>query len=87
MIELRIDASELRPLIRQIVAEALAAIDERFPADGRIAYSEGEAAALLGVARHVLRDSRLRGDIEAKRIGKGWRYSRPALLEFVGGNR
>ena len=46
----------------------------------RLGYSEAEAAALLGIARHVLRDARLRGEITARKVGKQYLYSRQALV-------
>lgn len=53
----------------------------------RLAYPEAEAAMLLGVARHVLRDARLRGEIKATRIGKRIVYARDELLRFLARRR
>jgi excisionase family DNA binding protein len=79
------DIASLQPIIASAVRLALQEIqagDAKLGAD-RLAYSEAEAAALLGVARHVLRDARLRKEIRAKKIGKGWRYSRAELARFI----
>ncbi len=86
---MKLDASdlpELRPLIAAIVSET---IDQRQAVEAqlgdRLAYSEAEAAALLGLKQHQLRDARLRGEIDVRRIGSGYRYSRSQLLAFVEG--
>lgn len=78
------DINDLKPLIRQVVLEVLDSIrtqGDRF--NGRLAYSEAEAAALLGVQRHVLRDCRLRGEVKARRIGKEYRYCEAELRKFL----
>ena len=75
---------DLRPLVQLVVAEAMAKVEaERAKLDGRLAYTEPEAAALLGIPRHSLRDCRLRGEVTASRIGKRIVYSREALSEFL----
>lgn len=74
-----INADALRPLLEAVVIDVLA----RVATDGRIAYSETEAAALLGVARHVLRDARLDGKVRATKVGRGVRYTRHELLRLL----
>ena len=54
---------------------------------GRLAYTEAEAASLVGVERHVLRDARLRHEIEASRVGKRIVYTRDELLRFLHAQR
>lgn len=76
-----IDAAALRPMLRSIIAE----LQEEIAADDRLAYAEKDAAALLGVQRHVLRDARLRGEVKAVKLGKSWRYSRANLLHYLDG--
>lgn len=84
--ELHIDAADLRPVIEHVVAATLERLDaERARFSGRLAYSEAEAAAALGVPRHVLRDCRLRGEIHARKIGRAFRYSRDELVRFLEG--
>jgi rRNA-processing protein FCF1 len=79
-----IPGNELRPLIEQVVTETLDRLEaERVRLSSRIAYTEGEAASLIGVARHVLRDARLRHEIEASRVGKRIVYTRDELLRFL----
>jgi hypothetical protein len=76
----------LRPLVEQIVTEVLARLDQAratLPAD-RLAYSEPEAARLLGMQRHQLRDERLRGRIQASKIvGKQVRYLPQDLTNYL----
>lgn len=81
MLRVELTEQELEPLIRRIVGEALSGA-AKLPA-GRLAYTEAEAAALLGVPKHVLRDSRLRGEIQARRVGKGYLYSHAELTRFL----
>jgi len=53
--------------------------------DGRIAYSEAEAAALVGLEPHVLREQRRLGRITpcAARPGRRILYSRRAIEDFL----
>lgn len=79
------DIADLRPLIAAAVEEtlaALAAADARVP-DSQIAMAEAEAAASIGVARHVLRDARLRGEVKGSKPGKCVVYRRDELLRFL----
>ncbi len=82
------DVETLRPVIEQVVAETVAQLGaEQSKFNGRIAYTEPEAAALLGVQAHVLRDLRRMGGIEASRLGKRIVYMRADLIEFLERNR
>jgi hypothetical protein len=78
------DPGDLRPLIEHVVSETIERLEsERAKLNGRLGYSEPEAAALLGVERHVLRDARLRGEIAARKIGKRIIYERDELIRFL----
>ena len=80
----KLDESDLRSVIETVVAETLKRVQaDRAKLNGRLAYREPEAAALLGVAPHVLRDARRRGKIQGTRIGRYIIYSRESLLEFL----
>jgi hypothetical protein len=85
-----IDVDQLRPLISEIVELTLERLDQAratLPAD-RLAYSEAEAAALLGLEQHVLRDERLRGRIQASQVvGRRIRYTREDLISYLSGRR
>jgi hypothetical protein len=79
----------LRPLVELVVAEVLARMrqdEARLP--DRLAYSEEEAARLLGLEPYQLRDERLRGRIAASQIvGRRIRYSRKDLLGYLAARR
>lgn len=75
--ELRLDRSEIRLLVREVVVEVLDAID--WPA-GRITLTEAEAANACGVGRHVFRDLRLAGKIQARKLGRKYVYTRSDVM-------
>ncbi len=88
---MKLDASDIRELEPVIRAVVLAVLDEVQTTDakfaGRLAFTEPEAAAQFGIARHCLRDARLRGEIRGKLVGKRILYSRDQLLRFLGDTR
>jgi hypothetical protein len=71
---------DLRPLISAIVAELAVHLA---PMDDRLAAPEPEAARIIGINSHQLRDCRRRGEIKGRKIGKTWVYSREALARFL----
>ena len=84
-----IDSTELRPVIEAAARETIAQIrqDEETLND-RIAFSETEAARLLGLQTHQLRDERRRGRIGSSAIvGRRIRYARQDLLAYLARNR
>lgn len=76
--EIRLDPQELKSIVAEVVAE----LADRF-GDDRLAFKEAEAAELIGVAKHVLRDERLKGRIQPGKSGRNWLYSRKMLLAYV----
>jgi len=83
--EVKFSSAELRPLIREIVAEIFQqqqADDAKLVGD-RLYYREVEAAALLGLPSHRLRDCRRRGEIVGTQVGRGIGYTRDELLDFL----
>jgi hypothetical protein len=88
-VSLQINAELLRPLIQATVAETIAALEgDRVKLGERLAYSEPEAAGLLGLEVHQLRDERRRGRICASQIvGRRIRYSREDLLRYLADRR
>lgn len=88
---MRIDFSpdDLRPLVEAVVAETIAKLDaDRQRLGGeRFAFPEREAAALLGVAPHVLRDIRLRQEGKASRIGRKVVWTKAELERLLKQNR
>ncbi len=88
-LRLDLDPEVLDPVIRRAVEAALAAVDaDRAALDGKIAYGEAEAARLLSLHPHQLRDERLRGRVKAS-IGPGRKilYSRGDLLVYLRSRR
>jgi hypothetical protein len=88
-IQVNFDADALRPLIGSVVEEALTRLEsDKAAVLDRLAYSEAEAARLLSLKEHVLRDERRRGRIKASKIvGGRVRYSRDDLLGYLAGRR
>lgn len=85
---LRFDEESMRQFIAQVVAETVERLEEdRDRLKKRIAFKEHEAAELLGIQRHTLRDARLRGEVEASRLGRRIIYSRGQLLRLLERNR
>jgi hypothetical protein len=76
----KIEPSEFRDLIREVVHEVLGTID--WP-QGRLALTEVEAAAAVGLRRHALRDLRLSGRLKSRKLGKRILYCRSDLLEAL----
>ena len=86
---LEFDPEDLQRLIAPIVAEVLGQTDQAQQrlGNGRLAYSEAEAAGLLGIARHSLRDSRLRGELVGTKIGNRIFYEHAELLSYLARQR
>jgi len=83
-VKFEFDTDELRPLVQLAVAEALERMEEeRAKLAGRLAYTEPEAAALLGVKPYVLRDCRRRGELDGAKVGSKIVYTRAELLGFL----
>jgi hypothetical protein len=86
--KIEFDHDALRPLVHLAVAECLERMeDERTKLNGRLAFTEPEAAALLGVKPYVLRDCRRRGELAAAKVGSKIVYTRADLLEFLEGRK
>ncbi|RIK73197.1 MAG: hypothetical protein DCC68_25315 [Planctomycetota bacterium] len=81
--KLEFSESDLRPLVALVVEEVVSKIGG--VPDDRLAFEESEAARLIGVPKHVLRDLRLSGGIEAKKCGKRALYRRETLLRYLAG--
>ena len=79
LLEISFDREVLRELIQEVLVE-VGPID--WPA-GRVALDETEAARACGVARHVLRDLRLSGQIQARKLGRKVVYTREDLLRAM----
>jgi hypothetical protein len=85
MLELKVDESALRPLVRLVVAEVLAELErlQRFQQD-RLVYSEAEAADMLGLRQHQLRDIRRESKIgHTTIVGRRIRYTLADLMTYL----
>ena len=81
---LHFDRDDLRPIIEQAVAEAIEQLtEERARFSGRLAFTEPEAAALLGVKPYVLRDCRRRGELVGAKVGSKILYAHDELIRFL----
>jgi Helix-turn-helix domain len=78
-VQVNFEADDLRPVIEVVVEQLV----DRLVPDDRLAVSEAEAARLLGIAPHVLRDARRRGEVTAGKIGKTYVYLRSDLVTLV----
>lgn len=87
--EVRIESSDLeafKPLVAEVVRTVLAEL-KRANGSSRLAYTEPEAANLLGLPRHSLRDLRLAGKVRASRLGKRIIYERCELERLLKGEQ
>ena len=81
---LDLDSDDVRPLIERTVEETIRRIEaDNAKIGGQLGYPEPEAAALLGLKPHVLRDCRLRGEISASKVGKRLIYTAEELKAFL----
>jgi hypothetical protein len=81
----QIDAERLRPLIEAVIEQTLLRLEQiRATLPDRMAFGESEAARLIGLQAHQLRDERLRGRVEAS-VGPGKRllYRRQDLEKYL----
>lgn len=85
MATLQLSEGDLRPLIREIVEAVFDEANEfRKLMNGKLAVTEPEAAALLGLNTWQLRDIRLAGNITHSRIvGNKVRYTLEDLLGYL----
>jgi hypothetical protein len=84
-VSFQFDVALLKPVISETIRMVLEQRDQDQTKLGdRLAYSEAEAARLLGLRSHQLRDLRLRKGISASR-GVGGRifYQRQDLLDYL----
>lgn len=85
MAQFNFDREELLPLVQEVVHEVLAQIDATNPIfEGRLAFDEPEAAALLKLNPWQLRDLRLADNIGCSRVvGRRVRYSVEDLRTYL----
>ena len=88
-LNLQLDTAVLDPIIRKVVTETITQMEaERAKLGDRLCFSEAEAARLLGLRQHQLRDVRLAGKISCSQIvGRRIRYCREDLIRYLADNR
>jgi hypothetical protein len=89
-VNLTFDPETLRPLIKAVVAEVVSQMesDKAKIDNGRLVFTEEEAAAMLQLQPHCLRDERRRGKIGCSRVvGRRLRYTKQDLLDYLRGRR
>lgn len=86
---LQFDPESLKPLIAAVVTEVLDQVKaDEAKLNGQLVYTEPEAAALLGLRPHQLRDERLKERIQASVGPRGKiMYSRGDLLGYLARRR
>jgi len=84
-----IPEADLQPLVEAVVRQTVEQLqaDSMLAGDGRIAVLETEAASLIGVKSHTLRDARLRGEITATKIGGRIGYEISEIRAYLARNR
>lgn len=89
--KIAIDSEDLRPLVEQVVEATLKKLAENksaLGADDRMAFSEAEAARMLGMNSHQLRDERLRGRVTGSiTSGRRVKYTRADLDAYLAARR
>lgn len=85
MLKVDFDIEALAPLLTEIARATIAEVQAQEAKLGKkLAYSEPEAAAMLDLEPHQLRDARRRGVIAASVItGRRVRYLRQDLLDYM----
>jgi hypothetical protein len=82
IVKLEIDTAELREAVDRALAESLG---DHFDPDRPLAIGEAKAAEMLCLAPHQLAELRRRGLVRAAKAGRGYRYSKKHLLDFLHG--
>jgi hypothetical protein len=84
-ISLSISRRILEPLVAEIVRQVVEQLEQiKSTLPDRVAFTEAEAAALLGLESHQLRDERHRGRVRAYVIsGRRVRYAREDLIAYL----
>ena len=83
-VELSFSEADLAPLVQQIVEATVGRLQaDQATLGDKLAFTEPEAAALLSLKPHQLRDCRLRGELAGSKVGKRILYERDELLRFL----
>jgi hypothetical protein len=77
ILKVAVDAKSLATLVGQVERS------ETLWPEGRLTVTEREAAEMLGIAAHVLRDARERGEIHFAKAGRTVLYTRAFLVGYL----
>ena len=89
-VNLSVNPDTLKPVIAAVVEEVLARVEQDRQAlpGHKLCFGEAEAAAMLGLLPHVLRDERRRRSHPGQPIvGRRVVYTRDNLLDYLHGRR
>jgi excisionase family DNA binding protein len=90
--EIKFNAADLDPLVRQIVRETMASMHQIHPASGKqsqpaelqpMLLCSRDAAKLLGICERTLWTLTNKGEIPAVRIGQSCRYAPADLNRWI----
>ena len=86
---LEIPESDLQSLVEVVVRQTIEQLrsGDLLAGESRLAVLETEAASMIGVKAHSLRDARLRGEITATKIGGRIGYEITELRAYLARNR
>lgn len=83
MTVIKCDAEDLRPLVTEILRQTLTECHHLTEGnEPRLAWSEADAAKLVGMQRWQLRDRRLEGQVLATKVGRSWFYTKEELMKL-----
>lgn len=85
--KIELSPADLEPLIETVVARVVAKMAPANVDVDKLAWTEENAAKLLDIPRHVLRDARLAGEIVGSRAGKRVVYQKADLLGYLAKRR
>lgn len=85
MSHIALNPEEFEPIIQRTVERTLEGLDlsQLNAAPQKRYLTEREAAELLGVEPHVLRDARKRGEINFHRFGRSVRYTYDQVEDYA----
>lgn len=87
--QLQLSQDDVRPLVQAVLTEAIRNFEsQKSTTADKLAYNEPEAARMLSLKPHQLRDERLRGRIGFSSIvGRQVRYTQADLMAYLARER
>ncbi|MSR59067.1 MAG: DNA-binding protein [Planctomycetaceae bacterium] len=78
--QITLDRDDLRAIVTEVLAEVMA---QTSTTPHQQLLTEPEAAAVVRVQAHTLRDARRRGELQFHRVGRFVRYDRAQLDQWI----